>query len=64
MKLPTNNFLPIIAVLSLVIGLTHTQICLDISGRPVDWWIVLKVPPMTGNTGYGYYDSNTKTGEF
>ena len=28
------------------------------------WWIVLKVPPKIGKTGYGYYDSSLKTGRF
>jgi hypothetical protein len=25
---------------------------------------VLKVPPVIKNSGYGYYDSNTRSGEF
>jgi hypothetical protein len=42
----------------------HTQNCLNQAGEPVSWWVILKVPPTIGNSGYGFYDSNTKTGQF
>jgi hypothetical protein len=36
---------------------------MNAAGEPVAWWIVLKVPPMIDNSGYGYYDSATRSGE-
>jgi hypothetical protein len=40
------------------------QFCLNAVGEPVSWWVVLKVPPVIKNSGYGYYDSNSHSGEF
>ena len=40
------------------------QYCLDPQGKPVAWWVVIKVPPKTGQNGYGYYDANTRTAQF
>lgn len=42
----------------------YSQYCLDLSGQPVDWWVILKVPPTIGNSGHGYYDSNSNSGAF
>lgn len=42
----------------------QTQYCLNSAGEAVSWWVILKVPPTIGNSGYGYYDSNTKTDQF
>ena len=33
-------------------------------GQPISWWVILKVPPSIGNSGYAYYDSTMKTGTF
>jgi len=49
-------------MLFMTINYIFSQYCLNSAGEPVSWWIILKVPPMIGNSGYGYYDSNTKTG--
>ena len=35
----------------------YTQGCLNHLGQAVDWWVVLKVPPKIGKSGFGYYDS-------
>ena len=54
-------------LLLLVVGLlvlVNCQNCLDANGQPIHWWIVLKVPPKIGKSGYGYYDSSLKTGRF
>lgn len=53
----------LVCILALNTG-GKAQNCLNASGLPVAWWIVLKVPPTIGNSGYGYYDSNTNTGQF
>lgn len=47
-----------------VLQLCRQQHCMNAVGEPVDWWIVLKVPPMTKNYGYGYYDASMRTAEF
>ncbi len=41
----------------LALHVTLGQYCMNAAGEPVAWWIVLKVPPMIGDSGYGYYDS-------
>ena len=41
-----------------------SQTCIGQSGQPVAWWVTLKVPPKTGHSGYGYYDSTMKTATF
>ncbi len=57
-----------IAILMLVVCLllhfrgSESQYCLNAAGEPVSWWVILKVPPMINNSGYGYYDSNMKSG--
>lgn len=53
----------VVCLLALSIG-GRAQSCLNSSGLPVAWWIVLKVPPTIGNSGYGYYDSNSNSGQF
>lgn len=40
------------------------QSCLKANGEPVQWWVILKVPPKIGRLGFGYYDSTMKTGKF
>jgi hypothetical protein len=40
------------------------QSCLNSQGQMVSWWVILKVPPTIGNSGYAYYDSSTQTGTF
>ncbi len=42
----------------------QTSYCLNSMGQPVSWWVILKVPPRIGKSGYGYYDSTMKSGEF
>lgn len=34
-----------------------SQSCLNHLGQAVDWWVVLKVPPKIGKSGFGYFDS-------
>lgn len=33
------------------------QSCKDQTGGNVAWWIIIKVPPKIGKSGFGYYDS-------
>jgi len=40
------------------------QTCVKATGEAVQWWVIFKVPPKIGKTGYGYYDSTMKTGKF
>ena len=47
-----------------LLTLTLSQSCLSQDGKPVAWWVVIKVPPKTGHYGYGYYDSTMKTATF
>lgn len=52
-------------ILALVaVNMVQSQGCLNLAGEPVSWWVMLKVPPMIGNSGYGYYDSNSKNSQF
>jgi hypothetical protein len=44
--------------------LSFSQTCLKSTGEPIEWWIILKVPPKIGKSGYAYYDSTMKTGKF
>lgn len=46
----------------ILIGMGQT--CIGQGGDEVEWWVVLKVPPNIGKTGFGYYDSTIKTGKF
>ena len=48
--------LKVILLVILILG-SDSQYCLDNNGRPVEWWIILKVPPKIGNSGYGYFDA-------
>ena len=36
----------------------HSQFCLNHLGQKVDWWVMLKVPPKIGKSGFGYFDSS------
>lgn len=62
----TAQSIPLMIILSFLLILrgVEAQNCLNAAGEPVSWWVILKVPPTIGNSGHGYYDSNTKTGEF
>jgi hypothetical protein len=53
-----------LVALLLLAGLACCQSCLNPIGQPVAWWVVIKVPPKTGHSGYGYYDEHMKTGQF
>jgi hypothetical protein len=51
-------------LISILLVYAHSQSCLNAAGEPVSWWVILKVPPVIKNSGYAYYDSNTRSGEF
>ncbi len=55
-----NIFILIITL----INISHNLSCLNPLGQPVSWWVILKVPPTIGNSGYAYYDSNSKSSVF
>lgn len=38
--------------------------CVNHLGLNVDWWVILKVPPKIGRSGFGYYDSTYRSGVF
>lgn len=42
----------------------HADSCVNHLGANVDWWVILKVPPKIGRSGFGYYDSNYRSGVF
>jgi hypothetical protein len=48
----------------LTLYLTITQDCKNHLGASVNWWVILKVPPKIGKTGFGYYDSTYGSGVF
>lgn len=48
----------------LLISYVVTQACLNHQGTEVDWWVIMKVPPKIGKSGFGYYDSTYKSGNF
>lgn len=48
----------------LLISLSSSQSCLNHQGAIVDWWVILKVPPKIGSTGFGYYDSTYRSPTF
>jgi len=60
----SNSLLFLLGHLFLFIVLTNSQGCLNHVGSPVDWWVILKVPPKIGKSGFGYYDSTYKSGVF
>lgn len=61
----TKKLISIVLLLIVVLlGKLQAQNCLNSAGEPVLWWVVLKVPPTIGNSGYGYYDSNMLNGQF
>lgn len=41
-----------------------SEVCKNHLGTPVEWWVILKVPPKIGKSGFGYYDSTYKSGVF
>lgn len=43
---------------------TAAQECKNHLGVTVNWWVILKVPPKIGKTGFGYYDSTYGSGVF
>lgn len=47
----------------LIVLAVSSQYCFSREGEPMEWWVVLKVPPKIGNSGYAYYNSNMKTGK-
>ena len=51
-------------LITIIVAYTNSQYCLNTAGEPVSWWVILKIPPVIKNSGYAYYDSNTRTGEF
>lgn len=62
-----NNHLHLVSIVIIllnIINITHTISCLNHLGQPISWWVILKVPPTIGNSGYAYYDSNSKSGVF
>ena len=60
-----NCFIMIVLYITIALVCQTTSLsCLDQTGQPVAWWVVLKVPPKSGTNSYGYYDSNMKTGQF
>lgn len=55
-------FSVVLIFLSLSSVLSDT--CKNHVGTTVDWWVILKVPPKIGNSGFGYYDSTFTSGVF
>lgn len=41
-----------------------SQYCKNLSGSQVAWWVILKVPPKIGASGYAYIDINSKVPQF
>jgi hypothetical protein len=62
----TVRFVHVLVIVCFILFLKggETQYCINAAGEPVSWWVVLKVPPVIDNNGYGYYDANTKSGQF
>lgn len=53
--------------LLIVISLVQTGLsigCLNHNGQQVDWWVVLKIPPKIGKSGFGYIDSKAVFSKF
>ncbi len=51
-------------LLLLLIVSAAAQGCLNHLGVEVDWWVILKVPPKIGKSGFGYYDSTYRSSVF
>ena len=51
-------------IFAILTFLAVSQECMDNSGKRVDWWAILKVPPKIGSSGYGYIDSVSQTSDF
>ena len=47
----------LLLVIYFLVIVAQSQSCLNANGESVSWWTILKVPPMTGNSGYAYFDS-------
>jgi hypothetical protein len=41
-----------------------SQYCKNKAGVNLNWWVIMKVPPKVGQSGFGYYDSTYSTGVF
>jgi hypothetical protein len=53
-----------IILIFILVALASSDTCLNHLGSPVDWWVILKVPPKIGKSGFGYYDSTFRSGVF
>lgn len=62
MELDIN--LKILLIALFLFSSAHSQYCKNHVGNPVNWWVILKVPPKIGKTGFGYYDSTYNSGVF
>jgi len=51
-------------VVVLLLSCVISQSCVKYTGESVSWWVVMKVPPKIGKTGFGYYDSTMRSGKF
>lgn len=60
----SDSLIFLFSLLLVSLPLANTQACLNHLGSPVDWWVILKVPPKIGKSGFGYYDSTYKSGIF
>lgn len=60
----SDSLLRLFGLLFLLVATANSQGCLNHVGSPVDWWVILKVPPKIGKSGFGYYDSTYKSGIF
>lgn len=54
----------LVLCLAIMIGGGVAQQCVNHVGAAVDWWVILKVPPKIGTSGFGYYDSTYRTPTF
>lgn len=59
-----DNLLTLGLLVTLLTFSAYAQGCLNHVGTPVDWWVILKVPPKIGTSGFGYYDSTFKSATF
>lgn len=57
------DYLRLVLILGLV-WVVVPQGCVNHVGAVVDWWVILKVPPKIGSTGFGYYDSTYRSPTF
>ncbi len=59
-----NTTLIHVVLLFLSLSAIGADQCKNHVGNRVDWWVILKVPPKIGNSGFGYYDSTFSSGVF